>query len=444
MAAAFTSIVLAYIVHLPCLYLRYIPFAHLLEPGQKRNLFRAYGACSAVVLMSFLYWVSLDGVYTLTFMKMVLSVIWIPFFLLNLVIIRGYFFQQIFVFGMTAIYFIATHTASVNLFLCFLTQEEFFNHFPFYLFVNLIITLLALPIVKPFFDKLFYLHIEGTNHYFWRLICLVPCCFSAADVYYLNAAGENLIADAFLIPRLLNIFVGFCLAASINAAMRLIDQYIKTNRQVEEIRHQQKAIRDYAENLEKSEAQMAIIRHDQRHFLQLISTCIENGDMKEPLTIIGRLHKDLANTKVTRYCQSTLINAVLSQFAEKAEKIGIEYTIHTPIQANLSLEMDFAVVLSNLLENALHASALQPEDKRSIDVVIKDNGESLTVMVKNRFDGTVTFGPDGLPQTSRRGHGTGMKSVREFCDRTDGNVLCRHQDGHFTTYLHFPYTVVEA
>lgn len=442
MAAAFISIILAFIVHLPCLYLRYIPFAHLLEPGQKKRLFHAYGLCFFIYISFFLYWVSLNGVYTLTFMKMVLSFVWIPFVIINLSCIRGYFFQQIFVFGMSTIFFIATHTVSVNLFLCFLTQEEFFAWFPLYLFANLIITLLTLPIVKPFFTKLFYIHLEGVHHYFWRLICLVPCLFSAADVYYLNAAGENLIADAFLIPRILNIIVGFCLAASINAAMRLIDQYIKTSRQVDEVRRQQNAIRDYAESLEKSEAQMALIRHDQRHVLQLLSTCIENGETTEPLAIIRRLYNELDQTKVTRYCQSTLVNAVLSQFAEKAEKADIACTIDTPVQAHISLEMDFAVVLANLLENALHASELQPAGERDITIVTRDTGESLTVMVKNRFGGSVIFGPDGLPQTSRRGHGIGMKSVQEFCDHTGGSILCRHQDDYFTTYLHFPYTIV--
>ena len=437
------TIYLNFIAILPGLYLRYLPFSHLLEQKQKNRLFLAYFVCWLCSFSLALYLSLQPGIFSISFMKALNSLAWLPLFLINLVCIRGYFFQQIFVLGMQFVYTITMHTVTSNIFLYVFAPEGYFHLLSQYLVVFTSLSLLFIPVVRPFFKKLFTVHFVGASHYYWRLICFVPLCLTLNDIFYINFAGNAFISKARLLPRALDLAACILLGAAIYAAIRHIEQYIALQQQYNAIRLQQSSILAYAQSLEKSQARLAIIRHDRRHYLNLLGTCLENGNLDEAQSVIQRIYHKIDETKSVRYCQNTLINAVLSRFAEKTDKANIERVIEVAAPAHISMEMDFAIVLSSLLENAINACETLPADTRSISVTLKDTGTALTLQIRNPFAGEIHFDDDGLPTTTEKEAGLGMQSLREFCQRTDSTVLYQQEDGWFTTYLQCPYTVVK-
>ena len=67
-------------------------------------------------------------------------------------------------------------------------------------------------------------------------------------------------------------------------------------------------------------------------------------------------------------------------------------------------EMMFCAILSNVLENAMHAVQELPQDKRYIELSLSEKVGHLLLMEKNTVRSVPTFA-DGVPVTERSGHG---------------------------------------
>ena len=88
-----------------------------------------------------------------------------------------------------------------------------------------------------------------------------------------------------------------------------------------------------------------------------------------------------------------------------------------------------AILLSNVIENAIIASRKQPEGEREIHVSLTYTAGQYALVVENRYDAPIRLAEDGLPMTKERGHGTGMVSLRKFIAKYDASVLFEQPEG---------------
>lgn len=115
------------------------------------------------------------------------------------------------------------------------------------------------------------------------------------------------------------------------------------------------------------------------------------------------------------------------------------------MKVNLPREMtgmdtDVAILLSNLLENALHASMRQPVTNRAVRASAQHTGTQFVLSVANRFEEPVLFDADGLPYSEMPGHGTGMISLRSFIKKYHAKCDFRQSDGWVTVMLYWQGT----
>lgn len=174
-------------------------------------------------------------------------------------------------------------------------------------------------------------------------------------------------------------------------------------------------------NLQNTEYEIARIRHDMRHFLMNIKTCIENDSNATALNSINELITSIDQTTLQRFCENDLVNTVLSYYENRARKNGILY--HTTIQIPKDLpcsDMDFTSILANGLENALHAVSQITEGKRYIDISLKMNGDKLLLSIKNPY-AVIPEIVDGIPITHAPGHGLGTSSIKSVSEKLNGN-----------------------
>ena len=98
-------------------------------------------------------------------------------------------------------------------------------------------------------------------------------------------------------------------------------------------------------------------RHDLRHHMQFLAGCIENGRTEQALGYIRSVCSEIEAGKVTAYCENEAANLIFSAFADRAAKAGVQFTVQAGISQALPVsESDLCVLLSNALENALHAA----------------------------------------------------------------------------------------
>lgn len=177
-------------------------------------------------------------------------------------------------------------------------------------------------------------------------------------------------------------------------------------------------------------------RHDMRHHLKVLSGMAMQDNASEILNYIGELSAAAELCEPELFCKNPAVNAVISEYMNRAKKLGCEIKSKILIPENIPFDLpDVCVILANALENALNACEKCPEDDRRIDLLADFSDEKkLTVSVSNPCREAAVIGSDGLPVIKNRadGHGIGLRSVRQITEKYNGFVCCECQNGQFS------------
>ncbi|MDE6030100.1 MAG: GHKL domain-containing protein, partial [Oscillospiraceae bacterium] len=163
---------------------------------------------------------------------------------------------------------------------------------------------------------------------------------------------------------------------------------------------------------------------DLRHHLQYLSTCLENGQEERARDYISNICEEIEAQKVCRYCENEAANLILSAFAGRAKKNGIDLNVQGAVTDDVTVsDNDLCVLLSNSLENALNAC-----------IPLARSGETCVISVQFRFvkatgkfflqitnpcRGDIRFEND-IPISSQQDHGIGVQSICAIVERYGG------------------------
>ena len=113
---------------------------------------------------------------------------------------------------------------------------------------------------------------------------------------------------------------------------------------------------------------------------------------------------------------------------------GVQFTVQAGISQALPVsESDLCVLLSNALENALHA-AVRCRGSRAggfIETTGHEKGHKLFCRSPTAVCRTCSSGR-GVPVTDRTGHGLGVRSICAISERYGGLTSFAAKDGQFT------------
>lgn len=185
--------------------------------------------------------------------------------------------------------------------------------------------------------------------------------------------------------------------------------------------------------LRESQQQASIFRHDLRHHLQYLSSCMENGQIANAQAYIQDIYAQIEAQKMIAYCNNEAVNLVLSAYAQRAERCGVTLEVKAALPEITGVSnSDLCVLLSNGLENALNAcrSLNAAETARRIQVECYEKNGKLLLQIANPCQEGISF-EDGLPLACRPGHGTGTRSIRAIVERYGGLCSFSTRDGQF-------------
>lgn len=189
------------------------------------------------------------------------------------------------------------------------------------------------------------------------------------------------------------------------------------------------------EQARKSEQQLSILRHDMRHHLSVLQTFIREKKPQQALEYIQEINQTYDETIISHFCKNEMLNSVLSiyhsRFAE--QKIRFDIQMQAPEKLPCA-EMPFCAILSNLLENAMHAVAGLPEEKRFVELSIFERNEHLLLLEKNPVFDLPTF-VDGIPTTTHSGHGLGIQSIIYYVENQHGQYQFYMEDENFVARI---------
>lgn len=90
--------------------------------------------------------------------------------------------------------------------------------------------------------------------------------------------------------------------------------------------------------------------------MQYVAACIENGETGHAREYIEGICGEIEAQKVERYCENETVNLILSAFAGRGAREGVRMEVEGALPDEVGIaDSDLCVLLSNALENALHA-----------------------------------------------------------------------------------------
>lgn len=261
---------------------------------------------------------------------------------------------------------------------------------------------------------------------------LVPVLYYGFDYLtriYTNLLRKGVLAAVEFMPFVCSVaYIIFVVHASSEGRIR---SYLE---QTQEILNMQvaQAVREI-EALRESQQKTRVYRHDLRHHLQYLSNCIENGQLQRAQGYIHEIYAGIEAGRVTAFCENEAANLIFSAFAQRAREGDIPIEIRTGISQNIPIcESDLCVILSNALENALHACQKRKEKGLPAFIEVsayEDHGKFFLQFI-NTCDEDIPF-YCGLPVTNDPGHGIGVRSICAIVKRYNGIYSFLVKDNQF-------------
>lgn len=194
----------------------------------------------------------------------------------------------------------------------------------------------------------------------------------------------------------------------------------------------------HLEEVRSIHSEMRGFKHDFRHHLLTIRGQLEAGEIARALEYIENLDDKLSKTDTLLKTGNISADAILSAKISQAKAANISVSIKASIPDGLKIsDVDFSIVLGNLLDNAIEAASRSHGDK-FIRIYIAPRGNMLYFSMLNA-SGRKLAKKNGLFASSKNGlHGFGLKRAKAIIEDHGGWIKYNSEDEAFTTEFLVP------
>jgi len=185
-------------------------------------------------------------------------------------------------------------------------------------------------------------------------------------------------------------------------------------------------------SLRQLQQNAASYRHDMRHHFALLQGLASKEHIEGIKEYLQTAQSDMDAITPTRFCGNETVNLILSAFAAKAKQGSIMLTVDAKLPDLLPFsDTELCSLLSNALENAIHACEQIPDsNKRIIRLRMYSKNNKLCIDLHNSFQAEPIF-QQGLPVSKEQGHGFGTKSIAHIVEKHGGVFQFSVKDSWF-------------
>lgn len=302
-----------------------------------------------------------------------------------------------------------------------------------------------------FYYLTFLYLVEGIIVYITRYLLsgtwnLFPHQFVVAGLFFFADFSIVLISyyTLFSLNEENKIFAGLCCTISIFMIIGSILVYYllhminNQNQKLMENQMLQLELSAHKKELElyqKSSEKISIERHNLKNRLLNYQILLEQEKSDEVLADISQVLKHDLSLTNRYYCSDPVINALLRVKGAFCNDNGIDFQVR--IQLSKSFQnLDFLLIIDNLLDNAIEASAIAKIEKKIV-VELTEVPLGYSLIVQNAIDTSVLdTNPELKTTKSDAGlHGFGLKSVRQLIEKRNGLFEVYEENHFFTVHI---------
>lgn len=273
---------------------------------------------------------------------------------------------------------------------------------------------------------------RSTNTFLWRYLWLIPATFYFLWHYHIHfdsASSLEVATDPHAILFLFIINCGSYLIYYI--VLRLINESAD-NAALRSSNHQLELQTLQFENLQDRIAETRKANHDLRHHITVMQGYLEQDDLPGLQNYFLTVKRLLPNSTV-HFCKHKTLNMLLAYFDQLAKENHIEFfaQIHLPETLPIG-DHDLAVLVGNLVENAVEACIAQKTGEKRILVCAQIQGNRLLFTIDNTFGRPPQMDRSGVYLSSKHpGQGIGIESAKAIARRHNGQLQVRQTDNMF-------------
>lgn len=190
--------------------------------------------------------------------------------------------------------------------------------------------------------------------------------------------------------------------------------------------------------VEKDEA-LRRVRHDMKNHLLVMRHMLDKNALEEIGAYLDALGNDSLLAAEELDTGNFEMDAILNSKAEEMKRLNIAFDKEISVPIKMGVEgVDIAVIVGNLLDNAICAVKSVKRTERKISFVAKYQQGMLFLLVSNPYVGKVLTDDSGYPVTTKKEpkqHGIGLGNVRKTVHKYKGNVSINTDNKIFTVKL---------
>ncbi|MBQ2765341.1 MAG: sensor histidine kinase [Firmicutes bacterium] len=324
--------------------------------------------------------------------------------------------------------------------------------------VEMILAILMLPItVEPNSPKLYYP--------FYFVAPLFNAIFMYAFVFIMEGVRSNktgihfpvkywgcfiatplltvfLMEAVMLIPSASTVHIGVC--SFLMLILNLVSFYFYeivlshiTDKMEKEIAEEKNLY--YAKQLETQTSLLESLRsyqHDMKNHA-IVADAYFFGEDYEKLReyYYEVMRRPLLENK-EYYSGNTVVDSLLNYKAFEAKKKGVNFEVKSTIPPELKISSsDLAIVLGNLMDNAIEAAA--ETEEKTVKVKLTYAHHCLMMKMENTFSGKVRKSSGRFLSTKENAvlHGYGLRNVKRIVDANGGTLKFSDENNIFTVTL---------
>ena len=274
-------------------YFRFLPLSNHVSERSKSKIFICSTIWCIVSIFFYIFIFKACGINAATY-KPILMFGWLPYFIINVVLLPDNLPQNVFVFGMAAILALLQHTLATNI-----VVANFQTNFDI-IFYEALIYLALFAVSLPLLRKLFLGLLPSREFFNLRpqgwYIALLPLIIVSGHL--IRIADDTLIHSFYdrlsriYLPIVFFMFYRYILSAAEN----FYDlQRLERNKSL--LQEKLTTLKDYNALIQENQTRISVMRHDLRHSYNIIYTLLENNEIEKALEHIKIQKRELEEQK---------------------------------------------------------------------------------------------------------------------------------------------------
>lgn len=261
------------------------------------------------------------------------------------------------------------------------------------------------------------------------------------DCYYINGSIYLNLSLSLLLS--LSIYLMILSMVAVMQAADVHRDYAVASASLAQAKEQISMQTEYYDALREQMDEVRAIRHDVRHFVEVMKRLSEENRYEELRQFISGYVENVDPAPLPVFCENIVANSIIGYYSLCLKKRDILFRCTRQIPAKLPIDdIDLCIILGNGLANAMEACEKQEgHQTRYVTVEARDINGQLLIKIINTYNGIVNLREDRLLSTkSGSHHGMGLQNIKKVVEADGGIVRCDYNTNTFTLMVALPST----